>query len=213
MHSTNSRTKVKSGSFLRIAVSVLIGLLVIAFWQVKRVNLNEYYLYLMEDRKPVSFEFTELSEDWTEQTLHEKFSGYPITCRPYGTNLATDRACGIDVKSHNGVPALFISFFFASDRLQEMAVNVPLWSHATANSIIIATIGRPTSAQLLPHDGVRLVGWQLPNGSGLFLNRDPNLLPPNWNTIYWRSASACAKGGCFMKRQENTYRKHANPKA
>lgn len=196
-----SKNKINSGSFLRIAVAVLIGILVIAFLQAQRVNLNEYYLYLTEDRKPVSFEFTELSEDWTEQALHEKFLGHPINCRSYGANLATDRACGMNVESHNGVPALSISFFFSSGHLQEVSVNVPLWAHATANNSIIETIGHPTAAQLLPRDGVRLVGWQLPNGSSLFLNRDPSLLPPYWNSIYWRSASACGKGGCFMSHQ------------
>lgn len=184
---------------LRIGLAVLFGVLVIAFSLTQKVNLNEYYLYLTEDRQPIAFQFSELSEDWTEQAIQERFSGLPLSCQSARVNPRIDRACAVDVKSHNGVPAMFISFFFASGHLQEVAVNMPLWSREAARDSLVAALGRPSGAQLLPYDGVRLVGWQLHNGSAVFLNRGMPLMPPYRNAIYWRSSSACEADGCFVR--------------
>jgi hypothetical protein len=188
-------------SFLRIAVAALVGILFLAFFFTQKVNLNEYYLYFTEDRSPITFQFIDLSEDWTEQTLHERFSSLPVTCQNARVNPRVDRACAVDVKSHNGVPAMFVSFFFASGHLQEVAVSVPIWSRDDAHDSLVTVLGRPTGRQLWPHDGVRLVGWELRNGSAVFLNRDMNLMPPYRNAIYWRSSSACETDGCFVRPQ------------
>jgi hypothetical protein len=188
-------------SSLRIAVAALVGVLFLAFFLTQKANLNEYYLYFTEDRIPITFQFSELSEDWTEQTLHERFSSLPLTCQSAHVNPRVDRACAVDVKSHNGVPAMFVSFFFASGHLQEVAVGVPLWSRDDARDSLVAALGRPSGLQLWPHDGVRLVGWELQNGSAVFLNRDMHLMPPYRNAIYWRSSSACKADGCFVRSQ------------
>lgn len=187
-------------SLLNILLAVLFAALLFVAYETQKSHLNEYYLYLTEDRKDASFAFSELSEDWSEQYIKERFSGYAMSCHPYKNGA---RACGVDVKSHNGVPAMFISFFLVSDHLQEVAVNLPLWSRSEAEQSLLHTLGSPISAQLLPRHGVRLVGWKLFEGSAVFLNQDPNLLPPFRNSIYWRSASACNKGGCFVKNRTN----------
>ena len=169
-------------------------MLLLAAYQTQKVHLNEYYLYLTEERKDASFAFSELSEEWNEQHIKARFSSYPMSCHPYKNGA---RACGVDVKSHNGVPAMFISFFLVSDRLHEVAVNVPLWSRSEAEGSLLRTLGTPASAQLLPRDGIRLIGWKLLDGSAVFLNRDPNILPPFRNSVYWRSPSSCANNSCF----------------
>jgi hypothetical protein len=196
---TSTQSRSKPISILRIAVAILVGVLLLAFYVTQKANLNEYYLYLSEDRKPIAFQFKELSEDWTEQALRERFSGLPLTCRIARVNARVDRACFVDVNSHNGVPAMFVSFFFASGRLQEVAVSVPLWSLEVARDSLVAALGRPSGMQLIPHDGVRLVGWELQDGSAVFLNRDMQFLPPFRNAIYWRSSSACKADGYFTK--------------
>ena len=182
--------------WLRILIAVTIAMLLLAAYLTQKANLNEYYLYLTEERKDASFAFSELSEEWTEQYITDRFVGYPMSCHPYRNGA---RACGVDVKSHNSVPAMFISFFLYSDRLQEVAINVPLWSHGEAERSMQRILGKPTSAQLLPRSGVRLIGWKQFDGSGVFLNRDPNFLPPFRNSIYWRSPSSCANNACFTE--------------
>lgn len=199
MPSASKPSSSKPASPLRIAAAVLVGVLFIAFFLTQKANLHEYYLYFTEDRSPITFQFSELSERWTEQTLHERFSSLPLTCQSARINPRVDRACAVDVKSHNGVPAMFVSFFFASGHLQEVAVSVPLWARSKAHGSLVAALGRPSGRQLLPHDGVRLTGWELQDGSAVFLNRDMQLLPPYRNAIYWRSSSACAADGCFVR--------------
>ena len=197
MLSPGEQPRTQSINPRRIALAILACLVVTALLLSQKGNIVEYRLYFTEDRKSAAFEFGELSENWTEKTLHEKFSGYPISCQPYQGSLAVERACGVDVKSHNGVPALFISFFFTAGHLDQVSVNVPWWSLGTAYSSLVAALGQPSASQLLPRDGVRLYGWRLPSGAALFLNRDRPLNPLSWNAIYWRSQSACAQSSCF----------------
>ena len=183
-------------SVLRILLAVLAATLLYAAYQTQKANLNEYYLYLTEDRKAASFAFSELSEEWTEQRIKDRFQGYPISCRAWKEG---SRACGVDVSSHNGVPAMFMTFFMESDQLREVAINVPLWARRQAEESLRQTLGRPAASQFLPRSGVRLVGWSLLDGSAVFLNRDLNVLPPFRNAIYWRSPSSCTRQGCFDK--------------
>ncbi|MFT3856888.1 MAG: hypothetical protein QM742_05125 [Aquabacterium sp.] len=179
----------------RILLAVLVLALLLAAALVQKESLNEYYLYFSEDRQPVTFSFTELSEDWTEASIKERFAGLPMSCRPYLRPGA--HACGVDVASHNGVSAMFVTFIFEGERLYEVAVNIPLWSLSAARERLRDQYGPPLASQWLPHDGVRLEGWQLANGSALFLNRDLNVMPPYRNAIYWRSASACSASACI----------------
>lgn len=162
--------------------------------------IREHRLYFTEDRKDVTFQFADLSEAWTERTLREKFPGIPLNCYPNpGENLG-DLGCVLDTKSFNGVPALFVSFFFSSSHLEQVSINVPWWKHQTAYDYLVASIGHQTSSQLFPHSGVRLHGWSLPSGAAVFYNRDKSLNPLLWNAINWRSASSCASNRCFIPR-------------
>lgn len=191
----------RSINYSRVAFIVMACLIASLLVLSQRDNIEEYRLYFTETRKPAKFQFSELSEDWTEKTLRERFYGYPMSCQPYQGDLPVDRACGVDVNSHNGVPALFISFFFSAGHLDQAVVNVPWWSHDEAFDTLVATLGQPDASQLLPHKGVRLYGWHLPRGAALFLNRDRPLNLFSWNAIYWSSPSACAQRGCFKNKK------------
>lgn len=172
----------------------------IAAWLFSQAgNLKEYRLYFTETRKPASLDISALSEEWTESSLKEHFSGYPVNCYPYQGPLAVQRACAVEVNSTNGVPTLYMSFFFAGGHLDQVSVNVPWWSHRAAHEYLVTSLGSPFASQFLPRHGVRLYGWRLGNGSAVFLNRDRPINPLDWNAIYWRSATGCRQVGCFRE--------------
>jgi hypothetical protein len=160
-------------------------------------NLKEYQRYFTQERRPASLDLLALSEEWTEARLHEHFAGHTISCEVYSGELPVQRACAVDARSYNDIPVLYMSFFFADGHLNQVAINIPWWSHAEAYRSLDATLGQPAAAQPLPRSGVRLYGWQLNNGSAVFFNRDRPLNPLSWNAIYWRSAWACKNKGCF----------------
>jgi hypothetical protein len=172
---------------------------VAAYLLVHRDNLSEYIAYLTEDRKPVELSFGELSEDWTEEQVKVRFAAVPVQCyaNPDPSMVLGDRVCSVGVKANNGVPTFLMSFFFSSGRLSSASYVIPWWAHRQGRNSIVAAYGRPAAAQLLPWAGVRLVGWQLPGGAALFYNRDRPINPLEWNSMFWNSASACAKRGCF----------------
>lgn len=182
-------------------ILLLFTALLAAFLHFQASNLTEYRLYFTEDRKAATLSLADLSENWTEATLRDQYAGYPVSCHPYQGELAVQRACAVYVSSYNGVPALFMSFFFADGHLSQISINVPWWSHGAAYRSLVANFGQPAASQLLPHAGVRLHGWRLRNGSAVFFNRDRPLNPLSWNGIYWRSASSCLKQRCFTKNE------------
>ena len=185
----------------RRALAVLIAVfLFMMFARLNSGNAREYWLYFSTDRKPATLDLLLLSEDWTENRLSAEFPGFPIGCYPYQGPLRVQRACGVDVHSANDVPTLYMSFFFADGRLSEVSINVPWWSHKKAYRYLMTTLGEPMASQRRWHAGVRLHGWKLLGGAGVFLNRDRPLNPLQWNAIYWRSASACKRDGCFIER-------------
>lgn len=184
----------------RRVLTLLIPILLLAtFLLFQAGNLTEYRLYFTTDRKPATLDLLSLSEDWTESRLRAQFAEFPVGCHPYQGPLPVQRACAVDVRSANGVPALYMSFFFTRGRLSQVAINVPWWSHQSAYQYLVATLGKPVASQLLPRSGVRLHGWQLGNGSAVFFNRDRPFNPLHWNAIYWRSPTECRHEGCFVK--------------
>jgi hypothetical protein len=180
-----------------VLVLALICVAVAALLLAQAGKLNEYRLYFTEDRRSASLDLSALSDEWTEADLKERYAGYPILCEPYRGPLPVQRACAVDVKSVNDVPALYMSFFFAGGRLNQLSINVPWWSHGTAYDSLVNTLGQPAASQQLPRAGVRLHGWRLGNGAAVFFNRDRPNHPLSWNGIYWRSPSACKVEGCF----------------
>lgn len=183
----------------KVVAVLLLCLAIAAALVLQRDVLTEYKLYFTQDRKAASLDLAALSEDWTERTVRERFAGYPIICVKYQGPLPVQRACAVDVASANGVPALYISFFFASGRLDQVSINVLWWYHQTAYQSLANTFGPPSGSQPLPISGVRLHGWKLANGAAVFLNRDRSLNPLQWSSIYWRSELACKTGPCFRK--------------
>jgi hypothetical protein len=183
----------------QLTVTLLIGLAMAAFLVTQFEVLREYKLYFTEDRKDATFQLLELSEDWSERYLRERFSGFPVRCYPNPGEGLGDVGCIIDTKSYNGTPALFISFFFVSGKLHQVSINIPWWKHDEAFGRLKGTFGVPTASQASPHSGVRLHGWQLPSGAGVFYNRDASFNPLQWNAIYWRSSTSCRTDGCFRQ--------------
>jgi hypothetical protein len=162
-------------------------------------HAREYKLYLSEQRPGVTFQLDELSPTWTESDLRARFAALDWRCydnRP-GEYL-DDRSCFADVQSFNGHGAMGLSFYFKAGRLNQAVVNVPWWSHWSALGSLEAQYGPPLASQWLPRAGVRLHGWQLANGGGVFFNRDLPLNPLEWNAIFWRSARECALRPCFV---------------
>jgi hypothetical protein len=179
-----------------VLVALCVALAVLLLLSQSR-NAREYRLYFTEHRKPASLDLSTLSEEWTEGSLRERFTGHPVSCQPYQGPLPVERACAVDVSSANGVPVLYMAFFFAGGRLDQVAINVPSWSHRAAYQHLVTALGSPAASQLLPRNGVRLHGWRLGNGAAVFFNRDRPVNPLEWNSIYWRSASACKVQRCF----------------
>jgi hypothetical protein len=202
MHSLGEQIRTPPVSWRRVLVLLLICVLLAAFLFSQASHLREYKLYFTEDRKPASLDLSALSEEWTESSLRERFAGFPIICQAYQGPLPVHRACAVDVKSANDVPALYVSFFFAGGRLDQVAIIVPWWAHGEAYASLVTSLGLPAASQLLPRDGVRLHGWRLNGGAAVFFNRDRPINPLLWNSIYWRSPSACRSGGCFRAKTQ-----------
>ena len=198
MPSPGEQAPPQSPNVRRIASVLAVIALFSCLLFVYREHLEEYRLYFFTERQPVVFRYAELSGDWTEQSLQDRFKGFKVRCFSETGNSLGDRVCGLDAKSHNGVPVLFISFFFSNGRLAHASINVPWWSHSEGRRVIEAALGPPLAAQWLPNSsGVRLLGWKLPDGAALFYNRDKDSNPLVWNAIFWNSATACKSKGCF----------------
>lgn len=197
MNSPGEQARAPAPKAGRIAFLLLMAALLGGFVFAYRGHIEEYRLYFFSDRQPLVFAYSELSEEWTERTLQERFKGIPVRCFYESGSGLGDRVCGVDAKSHNGVPVLFMSFFFSSGRLARVSINVPWWAHAQGRQAMEATLGPPVAAQLLPRSGVRLLGWRLPEGAALFYNRDRAMNPLVWNAIFWNSPSICKSGRCF----------------
>jgi hypothetical protein len=177
----------------RLSLLIVTSALLIAaiYLFMKRGVIEEYWLYFTEKRQAMTLDFSELSGDWSEDDLYRRFNEYPIYCRTYIGGLDVDRACGIYVKSYNSVPALFVSFFFVKGKLFLVSVNVPRWSYRKAYKNLTARFGVPDARQFFMHNGVKLAGWQLKSGAGLFVNVEPPRDLLSWGAILWMSEQAC----------------------
>ncbi|QID16458.1 hypothetical protein G3580_01725 [Nitrogeniibacter mangrovi] len=139
-----------------------------------------------------------------------RFAGeVPLRCDPMppGNERLGDRVCHAYIRRFDEHRAYYVAFFFRDGRLASMKVDVPWWLHGLMETRLIAQYGPPQGRQLLPTNGERLEGWQLPGGA-VFYNRDPDLNPLQWNTVYWMSAEQSAQiGGAFVRgvgSHENT---------
>ena len=194
-----NQSKTQALSVRRILIALMVGVALFGLLMTQREVIRLHQLYFTQDREDVTFQLSDLSEAWTEKTVRQKFAGIPLNCYPNPGEGLGDAACVLDTKSYNGVPALFITFFFSSGHLLQVSINVPWWKHQAAYDHLVASIGRQSASQLFPHSGIRLHGWSLPSGAAVFYNRDKSLNPLRWNAIYWRSASSCVASSCFAQ--------------
>lgn len=122
-----------------------------------------------------------------------------------------DRVCYGNISSYAGIRALRIAFFWRKGRLSNIKVDLPWWQHPAMKRQLFQDFGDPTGSQLLPVQGVRLLGWRLPNGNLLY-NRDPDFNPLWWNTIQWVGpGEAAEKGGIFVPKKPPCKKPDPNP--
>lgn len=157
---------------------------------------REYQRYLSEDRPAITLRYDELSGDWTEQALQARFPKM-VGCYSDAPQGLGDRVCSINLLSNNGVPTLYVAFFFSKGRLNAAAFNIPWWAHNKALDNLVATYGQPYAEQDQAYSGVRLIGWTLPEGGALFYNRDRDINPLVWSSVFWNSPEYCAREHCF----------------
>jgi hypothetical protein len=186
----------------RILLAVLAIAAAVWFLRTYSREARVYQLYFSEDRPAITLRYDELSGDWTEQSLQTRFPKVDVICRPGGPVGVGDRTCWLKVLSNNGVPTLYVSFFFTKGHLNAASFNIPLWAHNDALDNIVATYGEPYAAQEQAYSGIRLVGWKLPGGAALFYNRDREINPLVWSSAFWNSAEHCAREHCF---EDGTY--------
>ena len=93
-------------------------------------HAREYRLYLTENRPALTLSYGEISQEWTEPQLKERFSNLTLRCydnRP-GEYL-DERSCFADIDSHNGTPAMNVAFYLAAGKLNHVGIQVPWWAH------------------------------------------------------------------------------------
>lgn len=193
--------EMKSGLLDKSLLLILLAMaaVVFALWFLRSYSSEaaEYQSYLSDDRPAITLRYSELSGSWTEKSLKARFQNMGVRCTSRVPKDLGDRVCSLKVVSNNGVPTMFVSFFFTGGFLSSTSFNVPWWAHGDALDDIVATIGEPHAAQLFPRSGVRLMGWKLPDGAALFYNRDRSINPMIWSSVFWKSAESCAKRRCF----------------
>ncbi len=181
---------------LLLCVLLLLGLVLFAkktwpdLW-------TENYLYVTQTRKDAAISFNDLSDSWTEKTLFERLQGFPINCST-APPAGFDRACAVDVKSVDKLPALAMNFFFKQSHLSQAFIHVPGWRHQQALDHLRRQYGPPTAKRYFEESDHTLLGWALRDGSAIFFNEAPDTNPLQWSTALWISATQCYKmGGCL----------------
>lgn len=175
-----------------LAVLVIVVLVIQPRWRA----VEEYRETLFGHQAPTVFKVSELSSAWTERTVRQRFPDSDLWCGPYRGPMRMDRACDLKTQGYNGVSATRVAFFFKDGELREAVVHVASWAHADGYHHLVAEHGKPYASQALPVKGVRLHGWRLQDGAGIFYNRDRPTDPLETSAIYWRSAQDC-RAGCF----------------
>ena len=140
----------------------------------------------------------DFDEQMTEADILRRLPEMSLRCvsDPEALPLG-DRYCYSNIGSYAGLRALRIYLFLKDGRLATIKVDIPWWLHRQMGNKLVKDLGAPTGAQSSPVLGVRLVGWQLPNGNLLY-NRDADPNPLMWNTIFWLSPTEATRiGGVF----------------
>lgn len=160
--------------------------------------IQEYRLYLTQPREAASLPWRELNASWDESTVRQRFVGFPMRCYGDGSGIpGANRTCAVDLGSLNGVPAMYANFFFGQKGLLRVGIAVPWWSHTASFASLHQEFGEPDATQTRFIAGVRLHGWKLADGAGVFCNVDRPINPLEPNSIQWVSAAACGAGPCI----------------
>jgi hypothetical protein len=189
---------------VRLLLLVNVLLLAIAFAMFTLISpghLKAYQLYLSESRPALQLDYTALSQDWDEAALKAAFSPHQVVCGDSTPSPEmADRSCYIDIDGPNGHPAMLAAFHFKGGLLDSASVNIPWWSHQPALAQLRGRFGLPDAAQAEFMADVRLLRWQLPNGSAVFYNRDRPFDFTQFNGIYWASPRRCEAQQCIRPR-------------
>lgn len=183
---------------LIVLLSLLAGSLLVWLLTTRWGPIREHRLYLFEPRLPVTLPFSELSEDWTEADVLTRFAEHNPACFA-DQSLGSDawRRCAIDTASVNGIPAMYVNFWFKDAQLRRVAAVVPWWNHQQGFASLLRDYGMPSVMQPYRISGVRLSAWRLAAGATLFYNRDREWNPLEPSSVQWMSKVSCDGGPCL----------------
>lgn len=168
-------------------------------WTTRYPPIQEYRLYLVEERIEATLAWEDLSHAWTEARVMAHFKGASVSCMPDDAGIPGVRqVCAVDLRRLNGVPTMTANFLFSDVGLLRVATNIPWWAHRRGLESIVAAHGRPDAGQVRPVAGVRLWGWRLPHQAALFYNRDRDLSPRMTSSIQWTGPRTCGDQPCLL---------------
>jgi hypothetical protein len=178
-----------------LVLAVLLATLgVIAY---DRRGVQEHWLFLTRERTELALPLHEISQQWQERSLRERFPNLQLDCynNEPGQYLG-QRSCFADLTALNGYPAMAIAFHLNDGSVDYVTVHIPSWVFDRMHRHLRETYGAPRAEQPVPHADVRLAGWKLSSGS-IFVNRDRPRNPLSINQILWTSDRQCARSPCW----------------
>lgn len=202
------RKKASSSQLLIYSLATGLGLMlctallsIVALWVLYPDYSNENWLYLTESRPAASVDFASIPPETSEAQWLAKHSQLKFYCsdapqQGYGS----ERSCYADISALNGLPAMGLTAHFSGNRLAHLTVSIPWWDHRDRLRQLHQTLGAPVIHKLPAVDGLRLEGWHLSNGSGIFYNFDRNWAPTKWSQMIWTSAKQCQYEHCFPEQ-------------
>jgi hypothetical protein len=190
-----------SGPMLRLSGLLLVLLLALVYLTNQR-RIADTREGLALGKEDLLVTFDALKPDMSEAELRATVPRPQLQCidehRP-GFRLG-DRVCYAYVRHYLGVRTMMVAYFFRHGMLSSAKIDLPWWSHGAMADALRAQYGPPTGAQMWFREGVRLEGWQRPNGA-LFYNRDRAFSPLQWSSLYWMSPREMQfTGGGFRHR-------------
>jgi hypothetical protein len=194
----------------RLLTLLMVFAAVLGYWLASRAPANspemarEYELYRTEKRPDVQLDFVALSSVADESSLRHLLAGLSLDCRADWTGIpGATRSCGLDLKSLNGVPTMYVNFSFQGNRLMRVSTAVPAEAHERGRRYLEQAYGQPTASQRQKSNGLRLAGWTLNDGSTLFYNIDKHASSPS--SIQWIPKNGCEGRPCIRGLADSTF--------
>lgn len=174
---------------------------ILSLWILLPEYSNENWLYLTEKRPQAVVDFGTLPTRMSEQQWLASQSNLKFYCSDAPQQgFGSERSCYADISALNNLPAMGMTAHFAANQLAHITVSIPWWEHRDRLRQLHHTLGSPVIHKLPAVEGLRLEGWQLSNGSGLFYNFDRYWAPTRWSQIIWTSAQQCQREHCFSNQ-------------